>query len=311
MPRVLRRVRDLVDAGDSLPEALAAGLPGSDLATLLLAVARARAARLTPADVLRQYAGDRFTAPAAVPYRRLRHAEDALLSALPATYDVVTLAPLAPLGTHSVVAGLDQNRVVSTVRGSEVGADATTGLALEVAVRRRAALAVEPRSTAEVRLAAVQRVVRGQVFGDPGAPAHFALLGLVSGGRDTGNQEFERRHVTEHVRSAAVALRAAGLGPFELRLTVLDGRGRAAADAAREALNAAADMTVVEDPHRAAGGYYSALCYKLFATVGGQPYEVGDGGLVDWTQRLLGNRKERLMISGIGVDRVAAAMATD
>ena len=40
------------------------------------------------------------------------------------------------------------------------------------------------------------------------------ILGLVSGGRDTGNQEFESRHVTEHVRLAAAALRAAGLGPL-------------------------------------------------------------------------------------------------
>jgi hypothetical protein len=33
--------------------------------------------------------------------------------------------------------------------------------------------------------------------------------------------------------------------------------------------------------------------------------EIGDGGFVDWTQRLTGNRKERLLISGVGVDRFA------
>ncbi|MFI0799771.1 hypothetical protein [Amycolatopsis lurida] len=31
----------------------------------------------------------------------------------------------------------------------------------------------------------------------------------------------------------------------------------------------------------------------------------GDGGFVDWTQRLVGNRKERTLISGVGVDRLA------
>ena len=34
--------------------------------------------------------------------------------------------------------------------------------------------------------------------------------------------------------------------------------------------------------------------------------EVGDGGFVQWTQHLLGNRKERLLISGIGLDLLAA-----
>ena len=37
--------------------------------------------------------------------------------------------------------------------------------------------------------------------------------------------------------------------------------------------------------------------------------EVADGGLVDWTQHLVGSRKERLMICGIGLDRVALALA--
>lgn len=31
---------------------------------------------------------------------------------------------------------------------------------------------------------------------------------------------------------------------------------------------------------------------------------IGDGGFVDWTQKLLGNKKERCLISGIGLDRL-------
>jgi hypothetical protein len=30
--------------------------------------------------------------------------------------------------------------------------------------------------------------------------------------------------------------------------------------------------------------------------------ELVDGGFVDWTQKLLGNKKERLLISGTGID---------
>jgi hypothetical protein len=38
---------------------------------------------------------------------------------------------------------------------------------------------------------------------------------------------------------------------------------------------------------------------------GARRREIGDGGLVDWTARLLGNRKERLAISGIGIEAAA------
>ena len=39
--------------------------------------------------------------------------------------------------------------------------------------------------------------------------------------------------------------------------------------------------------------------------VAGKTIEVGDGGLVDWTQALVGSAKERLMISGLSLERLA------
>jgi len=32
--------------------------------------------------------------------------------------------------------------------------------------------------------------------------------------------------------------------------------------------------------------------------------EIGDGGFVDWIQQMTGNKKERCVISGIGLDRM-------
>jgi hypothetical protein len=32
--------------------------------------------------------------------------------------------------------------------------------------------------------------------------------------------------------------------------------------------------------------------------------EVGDGGFTDWTAQLVGSRKERLLASGLGIDRL-------
>ncbi|MEV7021786.1 hypothetical protein [Kitasatospora sp. NPDC093558] len=65
-------------------------------------------------------------------------------------------------------------------------------------------------------------------------------------------------------------------------------------------------IDITDDPNRATGrGYYTDLCYKIYATIHGRHVEIADGGFVDWTQRLTGSRKERLLISGYGVDRLA------
>ncbi|GAA3672937.1 hypothetical protein GCM10022267_69710 [Lentzea roselyniae] len=270
LTRVLRSL-----GGEEALERLAR-LRGSDLTSVLLALMRRRASELSGPDVLRQYRSDRFVAPAAVPFGVLRAAEDRLLDALPSSFEVLGLAPVVPLGTCSAVAETDQNNVLTTIRGTEVAADTTNALALEAAVRRQA-------SGEDVRLAAVQRVVRAQLFEGAGRFAHFTLFAAVSAGRDRGSLAFERQHFQEHVEFLREAC-----GDVEVRVTVLDPRF----EVVRGDLPA--------DPSRRTG-YYKGLCYKVFR----DGVEIGDGGFVDWTQRLTGNRKERLLITGLGVDRLA------
>jgi cytidylate kinase len=103
----------------------------------------------------------------------------------------VALSPLVPLGTHRI-AGVAQSRLVSTVRGTEVAADPTNGLALEAAMRRQELIRQQPRSTQRVSMAASQRVVRAQTFEGDASFAHFELFRLITAGRDTGNLIFER-----------------------------------------------------------------------------------------------------------------------
>jgi len=291
LARVLRQ------AGDPGIMDRLVGLSGADLTTLLLRVMRLRTERLSPADVFRRYRADRFVTQADVPHAKLRATEDRLISLLPKGFRPVTLAPVAPLGLHSVVGPVHQDKVVSTVRGNEVAADPTNGLALVAADARQR---LGPRSTEEVRLAATQRVVRAQFTGrTPGLLAHFGLLGMVTAGRDTGDLEFERRHAVEHLQYVATALP----GRVELWLTVWEPRYAVVADAVRAALP---DVAVVDDPDREAGrDYYTGFAFKVNLIDGTSRADVGDGGFVDWTQRLLGNRKERLLISGIGIDRLA------
>jgi hypothetical protein len=56
------------------------------------------------------------------------------------------------------------------------------------------------------------------------------------------------------------------------------------------------------DLKRIAGiGYYEALCFKIVAkNKFGQEFPLADGGLTDWTKKLLSSKKERLFTSGFG-----------
>lgn len=304
----LRRV--LAQAGGpELLDLLAKGLSGTDLTTLLLEVFRRRADRLTPAEVMRRYRTDRFVTPAPTGFAQLRGAEDLLLAVLPDDFQMLVLAPLVPLAAHTAVATVDPRKVVATIRGSEVAADPTNALALEAAQRRSQALAADPRSAVPVRLAASQRVVRAQHFGAPGMLAHFQLFALVTAGRDTGGRTFEQQHLAEHLQFAARAMARAGVHRTEIRITCLDDSAAPILVHTRTELAGTPGVDIIDDPNRPTGrGYYTDLCFKIYATIHGQRLEIADGGFVDWTQHLTGNRKERLLISGFGVDRLATAL---
>ena len=296
--RAVARAAAAVGVPD-LVERLALGVKGADLTSLLLAVMHDRAGQLTAADVLRAYERDRFTGPSPIDGRALLAVEADLVSALSDDVDVIALAPVVPLATHSALSTVPQNNVVSTTRASEVAADPTSALALEAAVRRRS-----DKST-PVHLAAVQRVVRAQPFSGPRSFAHFALLGVVSAGRNERGLPFERAALARHAAIAARAARRAGARSVEVRFSDLsaDGRDGPIIAAAQAALRSeAAELVVSDDPDRTHGrGYYPGACFKLLA----DGSEIGDGGFVDWTQQLLSDRRERLLISGISVDRLA------
>ena len=295
----------------TLVDALSAQVSGTDLTSLLLEVMRRRAADATPAQLLQRYASDRFVAAPIASFGSLRHAEDALLAACPATVDVLALAPLVPLGTHSAIATVDQNKVVTSTRSTEVAADPTNALALEASARRIAALRRDPKSAEVVRLGASQRVVRAQHVSGPGRFAHFQLFGFVTAGRDTGGRAFEAASASEHLLIHTRALASLGAQAIAVSLTDFSGgRGAPIAAAVRGALANMQAVSCIDDPERSSGrGYYRDFCFKVHAQFGADPFETSDGGCVDWTQRLVGSAKERCLISGIGIDRLALAIA--
>ena len=82
--RAAERVRHALPAGTW--EALEHGLSPTDLQTLLIAVARARADQITAADVMRRWQHDRFVRPAATDPRRLAAVESRLWQLLPVRF---------------------------------------------------------------------------------------------------------------------------------------------------------------------------------------------------------------------------------
>ena len=66
-------------------------------------------------------------------------------------------------------------------------------------------------------------------------------------------------------------------------------------------------VSVAADPGRTSGrGYYRDVCFKVVARPGREEVEIGDGGFTDWTAQLTGDRKRRLLVAGLGLDRIAA-----
>lgn len=305
--------------GRGLTEALAAMSP-SDLRSVLLETMRAQAARRDPGVLLAQAARDATVAPEATDARVL-HSLDGHALAAARGFEAIELAPVSPLGTNAVLGGIDQNNVLTTVRGTEVLADSTAALALEAARRRRAGAADT------VRLCAVARVMRMQPLGGkPGYTPHFRLFGLVSAGRAVAEHGFEVRELAEHVRVQLRLLAALGVaGEVELsdtRLPRPEGvRGRAHDPVDGEPVDELPEHAPIElrrlaaelpearfDLTRPEGvGYYDGPMLRVVVTdAEGHRYPIGDGGVVDWTQRLLANRKERLVTSGLGLGLLAA-----
>jgi hypothetical protein len=270
------------------------GLSPTDLQTLLLDLARTRSARVDVARLRQRWAEDRFVRPAEVDPRPLAGLLARAWSLLPAEFAGVELSPVAPFGTCSALGPVDQNRVVSTIRGSEVVSDPTNGLALEAERRRRS-------TRDDVHLAAHSRVLRAQRF-PPGFSAHFALLALVSSGRDRGSSitelDFLRRHLT-----AWRTLLDDTIGPGRFWIDYLTFGDHVLSERISEHLvRDFPELRPAKEPMPGTG-YYAGLRFKIMAPTADGELDIGDGGLTDWTSKLAADAKERCLISCVATER--------
>jgi hypothetical protein len=308
---ILRRIERALGVPD-LADRLAGDIQQADLHSLLIEVFRRRAAARTPADLLADHASNRFARPSAADPRALLRFDLAAYEALPPGFESLELSPVCPLGTSSVLATVNQDKALPSIRSVEVLSDATNVLALECATRRRGLLRKDAKSAQVVALAASHRHLRTPPPPElPGFRAHFKLFALCSAGRDLAGQRFHGSALATHLDFyARLLLEFLGPGvPIRVALTDL-GAEEPRAELERTLLaplrQAHPRVTFEFDQSRASGhGYYIDFCFKLYAN----DLELGDGGAVDWTRKLLSNAKERLVISGISSERSCSLLA--
>lgn len=330
----VRRACRKVGVPDLL-ERLSERATASELHSLLLELAWLRAARRTPAELMAQFERDRTVAPGRVDPRALERLVLAAFDAA-AGYEAVELAPVEPLGCNTAVAGVHQNNVLATVRGTEVVADPTVPLALAAARDRHAGKDV-------VRLCAAHRVLRQQAF-DPPALQHFLVFGMVTGARTRSDHHAQVEALGEHVRTyLAIVDAARELGAHvgdtvvrvsdtDVHAACVDGEVEITPDVSRprdavepemarrlgrrlrrlelvaqtlEPIVSAGGGRLLVDLTRTDGvAYYDGLQLRIEASLNGESHELVDGGSVDWATRLLSDRREHLFTSGIGLERL-------
>ena len=278
-------------------QALEDQLSPTDLQTLLLMVARARARRVRLPGLVERWQSDRFVRPSDVDPRQLAEVELRIWRLLPPEVIGLDLSPVAPLGTCSRIASIDQNRVVSTVRSSEVVSDPTNVLAIEASTRRR-------RSRSPVHLAACHRVLRGQRYDAPGTSQHFKLFALVSTDRDSGSAHTEAQLMITHLQFWRSVLAAFQAVVGRVAVTVI-GNATLQERLADTVMPALGGIDVVEDPDRTGGiGYYRSAAFKIISRSDGHQIELGDGGFTDWTAKLMADAKERCLVSCLSTERL-------
>ena len=309
MNKITERIARAVGVPD-LGEILAERIKSTDLQSLLLEVFRERVKRRNPRIIFSDYVSNSFSLPSRCNPALLLEWDSVAFSHLPRGFTAIELSPVCPLGSVSRVAPISQDWVLTTIRNMEVVADSTNILALECAVRRQRFTQTAPTDTRPVHLACSHRVIRTQRCTSSNSLQHFRLFSLCSAGRNTESIRFGIFAMSLHLRFYLEALKDF-LGPNVcLRVGIIDlaadshdqAFGRAIANLKRKFKGVEIRLEKAQNEGKE---YYRELRFKVYARPArGHEIELVDGGDTNWTQKLLNNAKERLVISGLGSERL-------
>lgn len=294
-----------------LLQVLSTQLSSSDLSSLLLEVYQQKAGQVRADTLLQQYRQNIFAQPATTDMVQVLEKELQVLRYLQQHhYQPLELSPVAQFGSCSAVGTVSQKKIISAIRNTEVQADATNALALHIAALRQAGSSPQER----MRYCTVHRHIRVmQLPPLKGYTPHFKVACMVAAGKDTGNFAFERVSLQEQLLHIYELLSGTfGLTGIRVKLLPREGykQGAVLLDAQLKHLSGNLPFEVQADHTASPNNYYKGIQFKIMAPINGQDIEIADGGFVDWTQQLLGNNKERCLISGIGLSLLVALTNT-
>ena len=301
---ITKRIISQIDDRDIIEKLLS--LPKSDFNSLLLEVFRRQAGSITPVDIVKAYQTNRFSTPSEVDPVAY-HAFEADLLTLAQEHGIETtlLSPAAPFAGSSVFGFVDQNNVVSAVRGTEILSDPTNMLAVIIAEKLKEK---EVDNTTSLHYCTTARVLRAQKFpARKGYYSHFGIFCIVSSGKDSGSYACEKDLFVKHLRYYKRLL----VEKYDAKLSIVLRKRHGYTDGdgfydnmAETVKDEFPGIPISLDPEYEDNNYYKGIHFNIFMEKDGEQIEVGDGGFVDWMRQMTNSKKERCLISGIGLDRL-------
>jgi len=281
---------------------LSCELSGSELNSVLLEVFNKYIQQETPSSLLKKYEGNRLVKPVPIDIIKCKEDELNCYKILAAQeFEPIELSPVAQMGTSSIMATVNQKKVLTALRGAEVQADPTNAIALHYSLQKKKGK-LENKTH---NYGNISRVIRTQAFSNPNFNPHFSVLCLVSCGKDTGSFNFEKKELLKHLTTSYEICKTIYCLE-QIYFEIIPCKGyNSFSPLIVDTISYIQEkekgfkVSIVEPDSD--NNYYYGFRMKLKTTLNGVIYEIGDGGLLDWTQQLLANKKERMMTMGIGV----------
>lgn len=287
-----------------------AEMPSTDFQSLFLNVVESKSDHVGVKEIREVFEKSPYIKSSEIDQSIFAKLDNIAYSLLPEGYAGVELSPLSPFGTNKVLAGISQNRVLTTTRNSEVVSDPTTALALHCANERSKRLKIDQKDSQKISAATSLRVSRQNQLKKESQRQHFRSFTVMSAGRDVGFETFEKESFTEHISyflNLISALNSSGdyaIGEVRVKIsdvsdknTLLDILESSVVEILRTR------YPNVEFPidNERKSNYYNSLCYTILArNTDQQEFSLVGGGMTDWTQKLVGSKKERLLFGSLG-----------
>ena len=281
-------------------------LPSSDFNSLMMEVYQSQANKAAPTQMVKAFQTNRFSAPSELDPVAYHILETEFLSAAQKLgIKTVLLSPSAPFASSSVFGYVDQNNVVSATRGTEILSDPTNMLSIIIAEQLKNK---KTDNKTPIHYCTTARVLRAQAFPNTKRLfAHFGVFCIVSSGKDRGSYICEKALFLKQLAFYKKQL----LEKYDTKFSIVLQKRRGYTDGdgffdgmAELIRNELPDIPLSFDMKHEDNNYYKGINFIINMEKDGNKMEIGSGGFVDWIQRMTNNKKERCLISGIGLDRL-------